>query len=83
LKSGITLTAILIYSLLEKELKTLREYIEKNIAKGYIRSSKSLVRYSILFVPKKDGKLRIYINYKKLNDIMIKNRYTLLLIHEI
>jgi hypothetical protein len=37
----------------------------------------------MLFVLKKDGKLRIYVNYRKLNDIIIKNRYILLLIHEI
>jgi hypothetical protein len=60
----------------------LREYIEKNLIKGYIRSSKSLVRYLVLFVLKKDGKLRICVNYRKLNDIIIKNRYTLPLIHK-
>jgi hypothetical protein len=37
----------------------------------------------MLFVPKKDGKLRIYVNYKKLNNIIIKNRYILPLIYEI
>jgi hypothetical protein len=36
----------------------------------------------MLFVPKKNGKLRIYVDYRKFNDIIIKNRYTLLLIHE-
>jgi hypothetical protein len=50
---------------------------------GYIRPSKLLIRYPILFVSKKNGKLRIYVNYRKLNDIIIKNRYTLPLIHEI
>jgi hypothetical protein len=37
----------------------------------------------MLFVLKKDGKLRIYVDYKKLNDITIKNRYILPLIYEI
>jgi predicted transport protein len=83
LKLGIISTAILIYSLLERELKTFREYIEKNVAKGYIRSLKSLVRYLVLFVLKKNEKLRICVNYRKLNDIIIKNRYTLPLIYEI
>jgi hypothetical protein len=82
-KEGISLTAIPIYLLSERELETLREYIEKNLIKEYIRPSKSLIRYPILFVLKKNGKLRIYVNYKKLNDIIIKNRYTLPLIHEI
>jgi exoribonuclease II len=83
LKPGVTPTIILIYSLSEKEFKTFREYIEKNVAKEYIRPSKLLVRYLVLFVPKKNGKLRIYVDYRKLNDIIIKNRYTLLLIYEI
>jgi hypothetical protein len=37
----------------------------------------------VLFVLKKNEKLRIYVDYKKFNDITIKNRYILPLIHEI
>jgi hypothetical protein len=72
-----------IYLLSERELEALREYIEKNLTKGYIRPLKSPARYPVLFVPKKDGKLRMYVNYRKLNDIIIKNRYILPLIYEI
>jgi hypothetical protein len=72
-----------IYSLSERELKILRKYIDKNLIKGYIKSSISLVKFAVLFVLKKNGKLRIYVNYRKLNDIIIKNRYTLSLIYEI
>ena len=43
-----------------------------------IREIKSLVEYLILFILKKDGSLRLYVNYRKLNDITIKNRYLLL-----
>ena len=35
---------------------------------------------SILFIFKKDDELRLYINYKKLNAMIIKNRYLLFLI---
>jgi hypothetical protein len=83
LREGKTPTALLIYSLSERELKTLRKYINKNLVKRYIRPLKSLIRFAVLFVSKKDGKLRIYIDYKKLNDITIKNRYILPLIYEI
>jgi hypothetical protein len=72
-----------IYSLSEKELTVLREYINENLKKGYIRPSISLARYPVLFVPKPNGKLRIYVDYRQLNAITIKNRYTLPLIHEI
>jgi hypothetical protein len=76
-------TALPIYSLSERELETLREYINKNLIKEYIKSSKSLARFTVLFVPKKNRKLRIYVDYRKLNNITIKNRYTLPLIYEI
>jgi hypothetical protein len=72
-----------IYLLSERELETLREYIKKNLIKGHIRPLKLSARYPVLFVLKKDGKLKIYVNYRKLNDITIKNRYILLLIYEI
>ena len=43
----------------------------------------SPVEYLIIFVPKKDGTLRLYINYYKLNNITIKNNYLLPLILEL
>jgi hypothetical protein len=66
-----------IYQLSEKELKILKEYIQENLAKGFIQKSESPAGFPILFVPKKDGKLRLCVNYRKLNDITIKNRYPL------
>ena len=72
-----------IYAHLEKELKTLQEYLDKNLAKGYIRKLESSTRYLTLFALKKDSSLRLYIDYRKLNDITIKNRYLLLNITEL
>jgi transposase InsO family protein len=66
-----------IYKLSEKELEALREYIDKMLQKGFIRRSESPAGYPVLFVPKKNGKLRPCIDYRKLNDITIKNRYPL------
>ena len=37
----------------------------------------------ILFILKAEGIMRLYINYKRLNKIMIKNRYPLLLVSEL
>ena len=37
----------------------------------------------ILFVPKKNGTLRLYVNYRGLNNVTVKNRYPLSLIAEI
>jgi len=66
-----------IYALSEKELQTLRQYLDENLKKGFIQKSESPAGYPILFVPKKDGGLRLCVDYRKLNDITVKNRYPL------
>lgn len=66
-----------IYQLSEKELKELDAYLKTNLGKGFIRPSSSSAGYPILFVPKKDGRLRLCVDYRKLNEITIKNRYPL------
>jgi hypothetical protein len=72
-----------IYSLSEKELQVLREYINENLKKRYIKPSILSARYPVLFVSKPNGKLRIYVDYRQFNTITVKNRYILPLIHEI
>jgi hypothetical protein len=64
-------------------LEALREYIDKMLQKGFIRRSKSPAGYPVLFIPKKNRKLRPCINYQKLNDITIKNQYPLPNIREL
>lgn len=66
-----------IYGLSEKELEALRDYIKVNLAKGFIRKSESPAGFPIIFVPKKNGKLRLCVDFRKLNDMTIKNRYPL------
>ena len=83
LKSRKSSTKKSIYSLTQKKLKALREYIDENLAKEFIKESQSSTDYSILFVSKKDEKQRLCVDYKKLNNITIKNNYSLLLIEEI
>ena len=72
-----------IYQLSPKESDTLKEYIDENLQKGYIRASKLSAGYPIIFVPKKDRSLRLYVDYRYLNSITIKDRHLLPLIHEI
>ena len=69
-----------IYSLRQVELETLKTYIEANLASGFIRPSKSSSGTPILFVQKKDSSLRLCVNYQGLNNLTIKNRYSLPLI---
>lgn len=72
-----------IYPLSQSELRELREYIDDNLKKGRIRPSKSPAGAPILFVPKKDGTLRLCVDYRGLNKVTQKNRYALPLISEI
>jgi hypothetical protein len=72
-----------IYQQSEKELKILKEYIDENLKKGFIRESKSPAGSPVLFVPKKDGSLRLCVDYRALNNLTIKDRYALPLINEL
>ena len=67
----------------KKEEDFLKDYIKKHLAKGFIRPSKSSIAHGVLFAPKKDGSLRPYIDYRKLNAITKKNRYPLPRIDEL
>ena len=72
-----------IYSLSQKELEVLREYLDRMIAQGKIQPSKSPAGAPILFVPKPNGKLRLCMDYRALNDVTIKNRCPLPLMNEL
>lgn len=71
-----------LYNLSQTELKVLREYLEESANKGWIRRSISPAGAPILFVPKKDGTLRLCVDYRGLNAVTIKNRHALPLISE-
>ncbi len=77
------LTKQFIYSLLTKKLNALQQYLKENMWKKFIRESQSSAEYSILFVSKSNESLRLCVNYRALNNIMIKNSYLLLLIAEL
>jgi hypothetical protein len=72
----------LLYGMSESELSALRDFLKENIEKGFIQPSSSPARAPVLFVKKKDGTLRLCIDYRGLNDMTIKNRYPLPLIQE-
>ena len=71
-----------IYNLSETELKALKEYIEINLSNGFIRRSTSQTAAPILFIKKKDGSLRLCVDFRALNKITVKNCYPLPLISE-
>jgi hypothetical protein len=65
------------YRMASSELKELKEQLQELLDKGFIRPSISLWGALVLFVKKKDGSMRMWINYQELNKVMIKNQYPL------
>jgi len=63
-------------------MKALKEYLEVNEKRGWIQASTSLAGVPIHFVKKKDGGLRLYVDYRQLNEITIKDRTPLPLIRK-
>ena len=59
------------------ELKELKEQLQELQEKGYIRPSSSPWGLPVLFVRKKDGSLKMCIDYRSLNEVTIKNKYPL------
>eukprot|EP00873_Tetraselmis_striata_P041131 jgi/Tetstr1/461395/TSEL_006507.t1 len=62
------------YRMSPAELQEVRSQLEELLAKGWIRPSKSNYGAPILFVRKKDGTLRMCVDYRKLNDLTKKDR---------
>lgn len=71
-----------LYSMNREELTALREWLDENLEKGFIRQSSSPAASPVLFVKKKDGSLRLCVDYRGLNAITVKTRYPIPLISE-
>jgi hypothetical protein len=71
------------YRMSHEELKKLKVQLEELLAKGYIKPSKSPYGAPVLFVHKKDGTLRMCVDYKTLNKATVKNRYPLFRINDL
>jgi len=83
LKKGTKPLFKLIYSLSKRELRILRDYLIEKENIGWIRRLKLLVGAPILFIPKLDNLLRLYVDYRALNKIITKNRHLFPLINEL
>jgi hypothetical protein len=60
-----------------EELKKLKVQLEELFAKGYIKPNKSPYGATVLFVDKKDGMLRMCVDYRAINKVTVKNQYPL------
>jgi len=66
--------------MLREEKEEVREFVEEQLRKGYIRPLKLLQTSPVFFVGKKDRKKRIVQDYQYLNKETVKNNYPLPLI---
>ena len=71
------------YLILREKKEKVRELIEKQSRKGYIRSSKLPQTLLVFFIRKKNEKKKIIQNYRYLNKRIVKNNYLLLLISDL
>jgi hypothetical protein len=65
------------YKMSHEELEELKVQLEELLAKRYIKPSKSPYGAPVFFVHKKDGTLRMCVDYRALNKATVKNRYPL------
>ncbi|WVZ83914.1 hypothetical protein U9M48_031009 [Paspalum notatum var. saurae] len=65
------------YRMSSKELVELKEQLRDLQEKGFVRPSSSPWGAPVLFVSKKDGSMRMCIDYRSLNEMTIKNKYPL------
>ena len=65
------------YRMAPTELKELKTQLQELLDTGFIRPSVSTWGAPVLFVKKKDGTLRMCIDYRQINQVTIKNKYPL------
>ena len=65
------------YRMAPIEMAELKKQLEELAEKGFIRPSVSPWGAPVLFVRKKDGSMRLCIDYRELNRVTIKNKYPL------
>jgi hypothetical protein len=65
------------YRMNHEELKELKVQLEELLTKGYIKPSKSTYGAPVVFVHKKDGTLKMCVDYRAFNKVTVKNRYPL------
>ena len=71
------------YRMAPTEVKELKTQLQELLDKGFVRPSVSPWGASVLFVKKKDDTFQMCIDYRQINKVTVKNKYTLLRIEDI
>ena len=71
------------YRMPAKDLEEIKNQIKELLEKGYIQPSSSPWGSPVLLVEKKDGSLRMVVDYRGLNKVTIKNKYPLPMINDL
>ena len=71
------------YVMTLKEEEALNQWLDEQLKAGLIVESKSRYAASCFYIPKKDSSLQLVQDYRKLNQVMIKNKTLLSLITEV
>ena len=66
----------------EDKLQKMKKHLKKNLKKKFISSSLIFYASSVLFIVKSNKSLRLCVNYRKLNVVFKRNRYSISLIKE-
>jgi hypothetical protein len=74
LKPGTTPIYKTPYRMATSELAKLKEHIKELLEKGFICPSSSPWGAPVIFVLKKDGTQRLYVDYRVLNEVTVKNK---------
>ena len=72
-----------IYSLSNHKFEQIKKYLNEHLRKEFIVFNYISFAFPILFIKKSNEKLRFYVDYKKLNVIIKRNRYFISLINEV
>ena len=77
MESGTKPISIPPYRMAPTELKELKDQLQDLLSKGFSRPSVSPWGAPVLFMKKKDGTMRMCIDYRQLNKVTVKNKYPL------
>ncbi len=71
-----------IYKMTQDELAVIQDYLDSALKKKWIHSSSNFAETSVLFIKKLNESLHLCMNYRDLNEITVKNNYSLSLLSE-